>query len=303
MNRDQISQLSFDCVLPASIFFNENLEPNCIKLYAMVRNLSKMHGYCFATNEYLAKLLKSDISSIKRWLLSLKKEGYLDLQTNKTGIHWSREIYLSDDFKKCLRRFKNEPPPAQNCAPPSSEMSHIKDLYSKEEYSSSSPLSKKSPKTPEGLEEWMKRMTSLGWKEEECKLAWNRYLQQPSGSIKNPKKWLETVLQSIRDSGAKEDHLKASKLQSDDSKGREEKLTKEKEELQKKVVERRVVSNKLLAKQYEGRSWIQLKEKYVVLTWSVGGNNNSMTLSYEDETFPVFIKNVLSYNLSDDRLS
>lgn len=125
--------LSFDCVLPSAIFFNENLEPNCIKCYAVVRGLTKMKGYCFATNEYLAKILQTDPSSLRRWISSLQKEGFLEIQTTRNGIHWQREIYLSDKFKKCLRRLKNEHPPAQNQAPPCLKISTIIEDKDKED--------------------------------------------------------------------------------------------------------------------------------------------------------------------------
>lgn len=106
-------EISFDCVLPSAIFFNKNLEPACIKAYALIRNLTRMSGYCFASNEYLANLMESDISSIKRWLKNLSKEGFIRIVTDKAGIHWQRKIYLADKFKKCLRKLKIQPPPAQ----------------------------------------------------------------------------------------------------------------------------------------------------------------------------------------------
>lgn len=129
---ENYKELSFDCVLPSAIFFNQNLEPACIKFYAIVRNLTKMHGYCYATNEYLAETLASAESSVRRWISSLESEGYLEVETEKNGIHWQRRIYISDKFKENLRRLKNEHPPAQNSAPPCSKMSTIIEEYSKE---------------------------------------------------------------------------------------------------------------------------------------------------------------------------
>jgi DNA-binding MarR family transcriptional regulator len=126
-------ELSFDAVIPSALLMNEKVEPNCIRLYAFIRNLSNMTGYCFATNGYLSKLMKYDESSIKRWIVSLEKEGYLEVETNKDGIYWQRRIYLSDKFKESLRRLKNELPPAQNRATPSSKMSYIKEEYLKED--------------------------------------------------------------------------------------------------------------------------------------------------------------------------
>lgn len=133
MHKDAIQQLSFDAVLPMCLFYNKHIEPNALKLYAVVRNLTRLQGYCFASNEYLADLMDFDVSSIKRWIRSLTKQGYLEIETDKAGINWHRRIYLSDKFKKSLRRLNSDTPPAQNCAPPSSKLSHIKEEENKEE--------------------------------------------------------------------------------------------------------------------------------------------------------------------------
>lgn len=117
--------LSYDCVIPSALLFNKNIEPNCIKFYAVVRNLTKMSGYCFATNAYLAETMECDQSSIKRYLASLIDEGFLETISVKNGIQLQRHVYISDNFKKSLRRLKIELPPAQNCAPPSSKLSYI----------------------------------------------------------------------------------------------------------------------------------------------------------------------------------
>lgn len=137
--------LNFDCNLPASIFFNKNIEQTTVKLYACIRNLTHISGYCYATNKYLASLMDSSEASIKRWLKCLKREGYIDIETNKEGIHWERRLYLSDRFKKSLRRLTDELPPAHGRAGPSSRMSYrVEEELSKEE------LSKENPPTPKG---------------------------------------------------------------------------------------------------------------------------------------------------------
>jgi hypothetical protein len=64
-------------------------------------------------------------------------------------------------------------------------------------------------KKPEDLEDLRKKMISLGWADEEFDEAWQRYLLEPQGHVKNVRRWLESVLQSVRDSKAKEEHLQA----------------------------------------------------------------------------------------------
>ena len=120
-----LDALSFDAVIPSALLLNDKLEPNAIKLYAFVRGLTKAHGYCFATNEYLAICMRCDVSTIKRLLKSLQQEQFIEIKTDKSRIHWQRRIFVGVNLKNCLRRLKNEPPPAQNRAPPSSKMSPI----------------------------------------------------------------------------------------------------------------------------------------------------------------------------------
>lgn len=120
-----LDALSFDAVIPSALLLNENIEPNAIKLYAFVRGLTKAHGYCYATNEYLAACMRCDKSTIQRLLSSLKAEKFIEIQTDKNGIHWQRKIFVGVNFKNCLRSLKNEAPPPQNQGPPTLKMPPI----------------------------------------------------------------------------------------------------------------------------------------------------------------------------------
>jgi hypothetical protein len=99
-------EISYDAVIPSIILFNENLEPAAIKLYALIKSLSRMYGYCFASNDFLAEALKVDIRTIKRWLSSLAKEGYLSSDVNQEEGN-SRKIYLGTKMSR--PRDKNVP--------------------------------------------------------------------------------------------------------------------------------------------------------------------------------------------------
>lgn len=124
-----LSQFAFDAVIPSIILFNENIEPSAVKLYAIIKGLSRIEGYCYATNAYLAECLKCDESSIKRYLKSLEDEGFIERETNKTGFYHQRKIFISFDFKNSLRRLKIEPPPSSKLSPPQLKIEpHIKDI-------------------------------------------------------------------------------------------------------------------------------------------------------------------------------
>lgn len=141
--------LSFDSVVPSAIWFNQNLEPSAIKLYAMIRMLTKKHGYCFATNEYLSALMEMDISSVKRLMRPLIQEGYIEIESEKIGLQVQRHIYLSDKFKKSLRRLKNELGGAQNSAGGGSKISHInKGILNKDIEKERESIKEKEPTAP-----------------------------------------------------------------------------------------------------------------------------------------------------------
>jgi len=131
--RTETLELSFDCVLPSAIFFNNKLEASAIKCYAIIRNLTRLTGYCFASNAYLASVLDCSETSVKVWIRSLKQEGFINIYTDKTGIHWSRKIAVSDNFKKYVRRVENHLPPAGNPPTPSRKSAYIKEDKVKED--------------------------------------------------------------------------------------------------------------------------------------------------------------------------
>jgi DNA-binding MarR family transcriptional regulator len=139
-------EVSFDCVMPSAIFFNEAIEPGSIRCYAIIRNLSKMNGYCFATNKYLSCLLNAGLSSIKRWIASLEEQGFIEIEHLPNFAQDQRRLFISDKFKKVLRRSKNDLPPVQNCTTPSPKMGHIIE----EEYKEDKLKETISPIVPKG---------------------------------------------------------------------------------------------------------------------------------------------------------
>lgn len=114
MSQDKFKDLSFDAVIPSHLLLNRNLEPNAKILYAFIRNLTKKEGYCYASNSYLAELMDVDIRSVQIWLVSLKQQGYIEVEQDV-----QRRIYLTDSFlKKCLGDEKIFTPPCKNLHPP-----------------------------------------------------------------------------------------------------------------------------------------------------------------------------------------
>jgi DNA-binding PadR family transcriptional regulator len=90
------------------MWFDKNLDPLDIKTYAIIRSLSNKYGYCFATNLYISQTLSVSDKTARRSLDTLKKNGYLEIETERNGLQWQRRIYISDKFKKTLRKVMDD---------------------------------------------------------------------------------------------------------------------------------------------------------------------------------------------------
>ncbi len=108
MSREEkIKDLHFDAVLPSHLLLNQEIESSAKIFYAIVRNLTRIEGYCYASNEYLSTLMEVDERTIRRWLETLSEHGYLEVELDKQGFLTKRSIYISDKFKEFLRKDKN----------------------------------------------------------------------------------------------------------------------------------------------------------------------------------------------------
>lgn len=118
-NQDRFVELSYDVVLPSHLLVSNEIEPSAKLLYGLIRNLTKRDGYCFADNKYLSELMDVSVRTVKRWLHSLESEGYVEVEFDtESSYNPERRIFIADNFKKCLRRDKNVPPPGQKCPTP-----------------------------------------------------------------------------------------------------------------------------------------------------------------------------------------
>ena len=148
----------------------------------------------------------------------------------------------------------------------------------------------------ESIEEWRKKMIFLGCREEEFDQAWEKLIQQPPGSVVNVRRWLGTVLQSIRDSKAAKDDLKRREEERYESRRACQKKQREKEaeEARNRARERdqfqnRYKENAELASRLSANSWIEIKSEakrcgYILLKYKDKSISN-LTLSFEDPHF------------------
>lgn len=70
---------SFYAVIPADVRYDKRLKPNAKLLYGEITALCNKEGYCWAKNEYFAKLYDVNIDAISKWLSQLKKYEYIKI--------------------------------------------------------------------------------------------------------------------------------------------------------------------------------------------------------------------------------
>lgn len=81
MNEENVS---YYAVIPADVRYDERLTPNAKLLYGEITALCNQKGYCWASNDYFAKLYRVSKVSISNWISSLIKCGYISSEIIKS---------------------------------------------------------------------------------------------------------------------------------------------------------------------------------------------------------------------------
>lgn len=89
MENDKTLKPSYFSVTPAEVRYSKDLPDGAKLLYGEITALSNKHGYCFASNAYLAELYDNDIRTVQRWIGQLQKHGFVNVMINGK----SRRIY------------------------------------------------------------------------------------------------------------------------------------------------------------------------------------------------------------------
>lgn len=66
-------------VLPSNVRYDDSLCPNEKLLFSEISSLCNKNGYCFANNEYFAKLYKVHKNTVSKWISHLKEKKYIKL--------------------------------------------------------------------------------------------------------------------------------------------------------------------------------------------------------------------------------
>lgn len=102
-----MSTPGFYAIIPANVRYCKDLEPSAKLLYGEITALAVAEGYCWATNEYFAELYGVDISTIRRWLASLKQKKFISVQITREGFSSHRKIWITPEIQKMFASAQN----------------------------------------------------------------------------------------------------------------------------------------------------------------------------------------------------
>lgn len=91
-------QPSYYAIIPSTVRYDENLKYAERLLYGEITALIGKEGYCFASNNYFAKLFGVIPGTISRWISHLSKLGYIkvDIIRNEKKEVIERRIFITD---------------------------------------------------------------------------------------------------------------------------------------------------------------------------------------------------------------
>lgn len=88
------TQPSYYGFITAEVRYDADLTGDEKILYAEITALSNKHGYCYASNDYFAKLFSVTDVTVSRRLKKLKDKGYLKITYKRSGtVVTNRKIY------------------------------------------------------------------------------------------------------------------------------------------------------------------------------------------------------------------
>lgn len=85
---------AYYAIIPANVRYDKDIPPNAKLLYGEITALCNQKGYCWATNDYFARLYNCTKQSVSGWINKLKEKGYI-------GV----EIIYKEGSKEILNRY------------------------------------------------------------------------------------------------------------------------------------------------------------------------------------------------------
>lgn len=104
---------SYYAIIPAAVRYDRRIPANGKLLFGEVSALIGEEGFCFATNQYFARVYGLSPDSVSRLLGKLEKTGYIRRQLEKgpTGQVLRRKIFLSEDLPRLPGGRRTDPSP------------------------------------------------------------------------------------------------------------------------------------------------------------------------------------------------
>jgi DNA-binding MarR family transcriptional regulator len=83
---------NYYAILTATVRHDKRLSSDEKLLYAEITALSNQYGFCWSSNDYLAKIFDCTVQSISRWITNLETYGYLKREIDKAAGN-KRKLY------------------------------------------------------------------------------------------------------------------------------------------------------------------------------------------------------------------
>ena len=83
-------------IIPRELMRDSSLNKSDCFLFGNIYNLSRLNGYCFATNKVLSNLSFVKIRTINYSLNRLKDRGYITIERVRNKDLMQRRIYIND---------------------------------------------------------------------------------------------------------------------------------------------------------------------------------------------------------------
>lgn len=84
-------------IIPADVRYDDRIPPNAKLLYGEVSALIGADGFCYASNQYFAKIYGMSVDTISRLFKNLEDTGYIrrEIEKDRSGQVVRRKVYLS----------------------------------------------------------------------------------------------------------------------------------------------------------------------------------------------------------------
>lgn len=85
MEEKPMEKVSYYAIIPANVRYDPDLPANAKLLYGEITSLCNEKGYCWASNNYFAKLYNVKKNAVSEWISKLVKKGYITSEIKYVG--------------------------------------------------------------------------------------------------------------------------------------------------------------------------------------------------------------------------